>query len=787
MTQKEKKRIAFVSSYLPRKCGIATFTKDLIDAAVISSGGGFEPLVVAMCKGHETFQYDDPVKFEIRQNTKNDYIAAANYLNFSHVDAVSIQHEFGLFGGEAGQYLMLLLDRLKAPIITTLHTILDCPSDNYRQTLIEVCEKSHKVIVMNQYGIELLKEVYGVDKHKIELIPHGIPDLPFVDSSYYKHKFSMDNRKTILTFGLLSQNKSIETMIKAMPEIVAADSSVLYVVLGMTHPQILKDQGESYRFGLHQLVKKLKVQDHVIFYNQFVKDEQLHNFLCASDIYVTPYKNRQQLTSGTLSFAVGTGKAVVSTPYWAAEELLADGRGRIFDFGDSRQLAEIIINILQDESLFYSLRRKAYDYGRSKIWPKIGETYWKLFNTPSLPICANDTISISTGISMTTLPEPSLTHIKRLTDDVGIFQHAVCTVPDRTFGYCTDDNARALLAVVEHYQHFQQPQSIDLFDLYLSFVIHSQNSDGTVKNFMNFDRNWRQQEPVNDTLGRVLSALGAAIANPPSPAYISLLKEAFDKSVKHVEKQFPRSMAHSIVGMALYLKQFPGASDIKRTLKAAADQLLNLYVENSDKTWQWFEDIMAYENAVLPQAMYVAATIFNDQKYLEVAQQSCDFLIKTIFGGDHFSFIGCNGWYEQGHKKAQYDQQPIEAASTIVMLQQAYETTGKRSYLELKHNAFDWFLGKNDLQIPVYNFQSHGCHDGLCRQGINLNQGAESSLCFLLSCISMIKDYPLIINKSANPMSSADDDKPKRQIESIEPSRQQNRKTETEIDKDLAF
>ena len=332
MANSAAKKVVFISTFPPRKCGIATFTSDLSKNTEAAANGGFEPLVVAMSTGNLKYEY--PVKFEIRQNVKSDYICAADYINFSHVDAVSVQHEFGLFGGRAGSYLGLLLNRLKAPIITTLHTVIDDPNPDFRQSMIDVCSASATIVTMNERGLGMLRDVYGVPTGKVKLIAHGIPDLPFVDSNYYKHKFGLEDRKTILTFGLLNKNKGIEVMLKAMPAIVKADPSIIYIVLGMTHPNVLKHEGESYRFSLQQMVKDLNLQDHVIFHNRFVDDRELHNFLCSADIYVTPYLNEKQLTSGTLSFAVGVGKAVVSTPYWAATELLADGRGKLVGFGD---------------------------------------------------------------------------------------------------------------------------------------------------------------------------------------------------------------------------------------------------------------------------------------------------------------------------------------------------------------------------------------------------------------------------------------------------------------------
>ena len=422
-------------------------------------------------------------------------------------------------------------------------------------------------------------------------------------------------------------------MLKVMPDIIKAEPSVLYIVLGMTHPSVLKYDGESYRFSLQRMVKELGCTEHVVFHNRFVSDEELQNFLCAADIYVTPYLNEEQLTSGTLSFAVGTGKAVVSTPYWAAMELLAEGRGKLVPFGDSGQMAEAIIQILQDDSLFYSLRRKAYDYGRSRTWPKTGRVYWKLFIAKDLPIRikTRPTTLTTRPASNIQIPEPSLAHLQKLTDDTGLYQHAKFTVPNREYGYCSDDNARAVIAMTKYYAQYPEPEALRLFDIYLSFIMQAQNSDGSVRNFMNFNRTWLKNEPVNDALGRVLWAFGTVMATPPSPSYLSIVKDCFDKSAKYVSTQHPRGKAYSIFGMSDYLKQFPGASDIKRQLILATDELMMLYKKNSAPGWQWFENTLTYDNAVLPYALFVAALTFDDKKYLEVAKKTCGFLLSNIF------------------------------------------------------------------------------------------------------------------------------------------------------------
>lgn len=745
MIHDAKKRIVFLSSFPPRKCGIATFTSDLIRSTAEAAKGEFAPLVVAV-RGDNGLRYGDPVKFEIRQNVRSDYICAADYINFSHVDLVSVQHEFSLFGGPAGGYLSLLLRRLKVPIITTLHTIPNDPSPEYRRVLSDICDCSRRTITMNQRATRMLQETYGIPARRISLIPHGIPDLPFVDSNYYKGKFGLEGRRTILTSGLISKNKGIEVMLRAMPRIVETDPSVIYIVLGMTHPDVLKCEGESYRFGLQQLVRDLNLQDHVIFHNRFVQDEELHNFLCAADLYVTPYLAREQLTSGTLAFAAGAGKAVVSTPYWAATELLADGRGKFIPFGDSDKLAEAVIEILQDNTLCYSLRRQAYEHGRATTWPKIGQAYWKLFDDVRLPLQVNGRSSLTAAetISAIEVPEPAMDHLLRLTDDTGLFQHAKFTIPNRAHGYCTDDNARGAIAMVKYYAQYPDSQALRLLDIYLSFLMYAQEPDGSIRNFMDFDRTWWEEEPAHDGFGRTLWAWGAILANPPSPAYVSVVKDCFDRSVGHAPRQSLRGLAYCIFGLCDYLRQFPGASDIKRYLEQAADTLAAQYHEARYTDWNWFEDVLTYDNAVLPHALFAAGMALGDDRYIEAATKTADFLLETTFDGDHFSFIGCRGWYERGRTRALFDQQPLEAAATVLMLRAAYDVTSDAKFLTLQRTAFDWFLGANDLRIPLYDFHTKGCLDGLMPGGVNGNQGAESTVSFLLSLLSIMESCAII-------------------------------------------
>jgi glycosyltransferase involved in cell wall biosynthesis len=738
MNKGPRNKVAFISSFLPRKCGIATFTSDLINSVSSAAAGHFEALVVAL-KPDSKDTYENPVKFEIRQNVRSDYACAADYINFSHVDLVSIQHEFGLFGGIAGSYLNLLLKRLKAPVVTTLHTVINEPKPAYRQAMIDLCNHSDRIIVMNERGLDMLDQIYGVQGSKVRLIPHGIPDLPFVDSSYYKHKFGLEGRRTVLTFGLLSKNKGIEVMLKALPAIVKVEPSVVYIVLGMTHPNVLKHDGESYRFHLQHMVKDLGIENNVVFYNRFVDNDELHNFLCAADVYVTPYLSLEQLTSGTLSFAVGTGKSVVSTPYWAATELLSEGRGKLVPQGDSGRMAQEIIEILQDDQVFYAMRRKAYDYGRSRTWPEIGKHYWDLFQSMNSLTPAKTQMTAYAPVALTPieLPDPSLDHIARLTDDTGMVQHASFTIPNRFHGYCTIDNAKAVILMAKHYAQYPEAHALRLLDTYLSFILYAQDQQGLVRNLMRYDRSWGKADPMSDAFGFVLWALGTVIATPPSPSYISVAKQSFDRSVQHLRNQSARGNAYSILGMCNYLRQFQGASDIKRHLAWAADSVVHEYDENSCPDWHWFEHKLTSDNGVLPHALFAAHAVLGKEKYLDIAAIACEFLLDKTLRKDHFSFIGCKGGFERGASAAAFDQLPIDAASTVLMLKAAYESTENNQYLTLQRKAFDWFLGANDLHIPLFDSRTKGCYDALVPGGVNTNQGAESTLSFLLSLLNV--------------------------------------------------
>ncbi|NIA07656.1 MAG: glycosyltransferase [Actinobacteria bacterium] len=740
MVVNPKSSVCFISSFLPQQCGIANFTNDLINA-IRAKVDYFSPFVVAV-RAAESAKYGEPVKFDIRRDIEDDYRSAADYINFSPARVVSLQHEYGIFGGDQGDYLLLLLRRLRLPVVTTLHTVLDTPSDTQRKVLSEIADISYRVVVMSRQGISMLTDVYSVPQEKIVLLPHGIPDLPQVNPDNYKHKFGLGGRKIILTFGLISRNKGIEVMIKALPDIVSEDPSVLYAVVGVTHPNVKLTDGEEYRLSLQRLVAELGLAEHVMFYNHFVKVPELYQWLCAADFYVTPYLYAQQLTSGTLAFALGSGKAIISTPYWYAEELLADGRGRLVPFGDSQAVAENILELLRDPREYQVMRKRAYAFGRKMTWPRVGARYWKLFNEPKRPVkTVIPTAALEQASSVLDLPPLKLDHLIRLTDEVGLIQHARFIVPDRVHGYCTDDNARALEVVAKYCRNKRDKEVERLLNIYLGFVCHAQRSDGTFQNFVSFDRKFVEPDVPGDALSRAILGLGAVLAYPPTPAYLPFVKDCFDRAASHLPVRSLRGQAYSIAGLSYYLQQFCVASDVKKLLRINADLLVSAFRERSVGDWLWFEDQLTYDNAALPNALFLAAKISPESSYLEIAIKTCGFLLSHTYDGRCFSFVGNKGWLPRGGSKADFDQQPIEAAGTVLMLRAAYQATGRAEYLNLMRKAFDWFLGDNGLQKPVYDLVTGGCADALIKDGVNVNQGAESLLSFLRALICVQKSY----------------------------------------------
>jgi len=736
-------KLAYIGTYPPRECGIGAFTNNLFNSMLVNKRSrekGYEGFVVALNDIDLTYKYPEEVKLTIRQERQEDYLDAVKFINLSGADLCILEHEFGIFGGQSGVYILPLLHRLKVPLIVTLHTILKTPSYNEKAVLKEICKMAHKIVAMSHKAIEFLVDIYNVPEEKIVFIEHGVPDIHFSQEKS-KREFKLESKKVLLTFGFIGRNKGIETVIKALPKVVEKHPDVFYIVLGKTHPNVLRHSGEEYRIFLMRLVKNLQLENHVLFLNEFIDEQYLFKYLYASDIYITPYLNEAQITSGTLSYAVGVGSAVISTPYWHAEELLAEGRGRLFDFNDSDKLASTLAGLLDNPEELNGLKRKAYDYGRSITWPKTGEKYVALaeniLKKGYKVIAKKDTVMDSL-----ILPPFSLTHINRLTDDTGIIQHAKFGIPNLKEGYCLDDNSRALLMVLMAYRQLKDVRALELSPIYLSYIHYMQNANGTFKNFLSFNRNYQDEVGSEDSFGRTIWALGYLLWNAPNDAYYQTGKLVFFNASPNFEKlKSIRSIANTMIGISYYLKSNPSDESMTERLRNMAQNLIKHYEENETPDWNWFESLLAYDNGILPLALLHSAEILNDAKITKTALKSMNFLTKHTLKDNYLSVIGNEKWYKKEGERSVFAQQPIDAMAMVLMYHQAYHVTKDKDYLNKLYTSFLWFLGENDLRMNLYDFETQGCCDGFESNGVNRNQGAESSLAYLISHLTVLQAY----------------------------------------------
>ncbi|HYQ44523.1 MAG TPA: glycosyltransferase family 4 protein [Polyangiaceae bacterium] len=738
------RKIAFVGNYLPRKCGIATFTHDLRSAVQGALPNG-QCSVIAVSDGKENYEYPDEVRFEIAEQNPDDYLRAAEYLNLLNVDVVSLQHEFGIYGGPSGSHVLNLLRRLRMPFITTLHTILKQPSLEQRRVMQELTSLSSRLVVMSDCGRTILKETYSVPERKIDVIPHGIPDMSFADPNFFKDQYSVEGRRVLLTFGLLSPNKGIEKMIEALPAIVSEFPDVVYIVLGATHPNLVREHGEVYRESLIALAERLGVSEHVRFFNQFVELEELKRFLGAADIYVTPYLNEAQITSGTLAYAFGCGKAVVSTPYWHAQELLADGRGVLVPFGDSEAMAREICGLLHDEGRRHAMRKRAYMASREMVWSQTAERYLSTFaaarknrSERSLKVVPRRT-SESRELQ---LPELGFEHLKRMSDSTGMLQHARFTLPNYAEGYCIDDNARALMLTVQLEKRGVGGEEIaQLATRYASFVDYAYNAElGKFRNFMGYDRRWLETVGSEDSQARALWALGTCVGHTQRRELRAWAADLFMRALPGIaETNSPRAWAFAILGIKEYLRRLRGDRPATSMQLELVARLADLYRATKTPDWHWFEDVVSYDNARLAQAVIATAGKNPEMSgMLEMGLESLRWLLNAQRAErGHFRPIGSNGFYRRGEPRARFDQQPLEAHATVSACSEAYQVTGDRFWVIEARRAFGWFLGQNDLDASVYNPDSGGCRDGLHVDRVNLNEGAESTLAFLSALVEI--------------------------------------------------
>ncbi|GAA5119409.1 glycosyltransferase family 4 protein [Luteolibacter yonseiensis] len=740
----ELKRIAFLGGHTPRRCGIATFTSDLHEA-VAAASPSTDCMVAAINDHQQRYVYPKSVRFELEERDPGSYRRAADYLNFNNVDVLSIQHEFGIFGGPAGSYLLGLLREVKMPVVTTLHTILTTPDIPQRKVMDELIRRSDRLVVMAQKGASILREVYGVDNGKIDVIPHGIPDVPLVDADVYKEQFGVGGRFVILTFGLLGPGKGIEYAIRALPSIVARHPEVVYVVLGATHPHLVAREGESYRLGLERLAEDYGVKEHVIFHNRFVSADDLKEFISAADIYLTPYPNEAQITSGTLAQAFGAGRAVVSTPYWHAQELITPETGVLVKARDSESIADGVLQLLDDPERMGAMRTRAYEQARAMTWPNVAASYLQSFNHAKADQrrVSRSAFAGWTLASRYDLPELRMDHLFRMTDGTGIFQHACYNVPNYNEGYCTDDNARALILCCRSDEHGGRASHANLDALlstYLAFMAAAINRDtGRFRNFMAHDRRWLEEYGSEDSHGRAVWALGTCAARSRNDGHRLLSIELYERSLGVLEGfTSPRAWAAGLLGISEYLRTFPGHGQSNEMRSLLVSKLVEIWNQSADDDWPWFEQSLSYDNARLPEALILAGHAIPDPEALEIGLKALKWLasIQTTSSG-HFRPVGSNGFYQRDGIRADFDQQPIEAQAMVSASLAAAAATSLTSWKKEAKRAFEWFLGRNDLGLPLYDPRTGGCCDGLHPDRVNSNQGAESTLAFAISLVDM--------------------------------------------------
>ena len=740
-------RVAILGNYLPRQCGIATFTTDLCEA-ISAEFGATELLALPVNDTEEGYRYPERVRFELSEGDLSSYRQAADFLNFSNIDLVCLQHEYGIFGGAAGSHVLELLRRLHMPIVTTLHTVLRDPNPDQRMVMNEIAGLSDRMIVMSQNSSDILQEVFHVPEQKIDLIPHGVPDVPFIDPNFYKDCFGTEGKIVMLTFGLLSPNKGIENVIQALPRILSQHGNVVYMVAGVTHPHIRRREGDQYRLYLQNMARDLGVAASVIFHNKFVSPQELIELIGSADIYITPYKHKAQVVSGTLARALSAGKAIISTPYLHAIELLADDRGVLVPFDDPKAIADRTMELLHDETARHAMRKRAYLHARSMVWNRVAHEYMGSFGRVYNERLRNPRATFSaqnTGKVLDRLPAIKLDHLYRMTDSTGIVEHAVFVVPNYPEGYSTDDNARALIVAIllEQLGVAAQPGAADLASRYLDFLWLA--FDQTAKRFRNclsYERQWQEAVGSEDSHGRALWGLGTVLGRSKDAGLRGAAGRLFELAVPAaVEFKSPRACAFALLGVHEYLDSFPGDRAALSAADVLANRLLSSHRANRSIGWEWFENSLSYSNARLPQALLRSAARSANGEMKAAGLQTLDWLV-TIQRSEekgHFVPIGSQGFYSKKTEKARFDQQPVEACAVVSACLQAYGVTGKGRWRKEAWSAFNWFLGDNDLQIALYDPRTGGCRDGLHPDRANENQGAESTLSFLMALLEMLR------------------------------------------------
>lgn len=713
-------KICFLSNFPPKECGIATFTQDLINSMNKRWNPRLKSRVIALNEESSLYNYDNRVLMQLNRDDIEDYINIAKRINRAkNIKLVCIQHEFGLFGGEYGNYIIPFLEAIKKPVVVTFHSVLPSPDKLRKKVVRFIALKSSAIIVMAKTAINILSKDYGINKNKIYVVPHGTPNIPFETSNNLKKKLRLENKIVLSTFGLLSRGKGVEYMIKALPELIKKYPNLLYLIIGETHPMIRKQEGESYRNELLKLVEELGLKNNVKFYNKYLTLDEIIGYLLATDIYICTNLDENQIVSGTLAYALSCGKVVISTPSVYAKELLAKDRGILVKFENPNSFSEAINKILSDKELKKNLEENAYLFSRSMIWPNVATQYLNIFN--KIVKLREETTE--------KYPKIKLAHLKNLTDDFGILQFSNKAVPDKESGYTTDDNTRALIVSILHNALFNSEETLNLAKTYLNFLETTQHESGWFKTYVGKEiRHFSE-----DSFGRAVWSLGYVINKSDNEELVKKSIKIFDRSYKKIrDLKHLRAKAYSIFGLYYYYKKskYPG---LLITLKKLADDITGEYEVNSSSEWNWFETNLTYSNSSLPESLFLAYELTQDKKYLDIATKSFDFLSNLTFINRILHPIGQNGWFNRGGERAFFDQQPIDATSTVRTCLTAYRITKDKKYYENAVLAFNWFLGKNHLNQMMYNESTGGCFDGLSSSSVNINQGAESTISYLMA------------------------------------------------------
>lgn len=730
--KKNEGNILYISTYPPRECGIATFTKDLTSSMDRKFNPTLKSKILAINEnGSSFYNYNRSVIYQINESDIEDYIESAKKINNDDkVKLVSIQHEFGIFGGVAnGEFLISFLEHLNKPCVITFHSVRPSPDEQRKKIVQAIARRSSAIVVMAESAIDILNKVYKIPREKLYLIHHGVPNIPFKkDIENIKKSLGLEGKYILSTFGLINRGKGIEYVIKALPNIVKKHPNLVYLVIGETHPKVRKREGESYRNELIELVKKLGLKKHVRFYNKYLTLDEIVLYLRATDIYIYPVLDPYQIVSGTLAYAMSAGTVIIGTPSLYAKEMLRDGRGLLTKFKDTKSMRETILKVMKDKSLRKRIETKVYNFSRKMLWPNVARDYLEVFKK---------VIEVNDKIGVYKFPRIKIKHLITMTDDTGIIQHAKHSISDRSTGYTLDDNARALIVAVKHYERTKSAKSITLINTYLSFIYHMQNKDGTFHNLLSYDRRFLDDVGSGDSYGRAIWGLGELLNSNIHDSIKMNAKFILDTALKSIDKlEAIRPKAYSIIGLVKYYKSYKKEETLKIIEKLAND-LVKSYKEHSTENWQWFEESITYSNGTISEALFLAYELTGNNEFLEVARKTLDFLTSLVMIDNTLVPVGHNGWYNKGERRAFYDQQPIDASAMVEAYMAAYKIAKNETYREKAALSYNWFLGKNSINQVIYDESTGGCYDGLLPDCVNLNQGAESTICHLLARFSL--------------------------------------------------